>query len=99
MLLTSETKEPLNPDVIIITDEGEDEVEEHQAETEETNGEETEDTKDEPEMMDEVEKREEELFEKYLKESPELWQQLMDSLEYGNGNFMVFYFIFLDCQC
>ena len=46
-----------------------------------------EDTEDEPEMMDEVEKREQELFMKYLKESPELWQQLMDSIEYGNSMF------------
>ena len=45
------------------------------------------DTEDEPEMMDEVEKREQELFMKYLKESPELWQQLMDSIEYGNSKF------------
>ena len=46
-----------------------------------------EDTEDEPEMMDEVEKREQELFMKYLKESPEFWQQLMDSIEYGNSMF------------
>ena len=46
-----------------------------------------EDTEDEPEMMNEVEKREQELFMKYLKESPELWQQLMDSIEYGNSMF------------
>ena len=46
-----------------------------------------EDTEDEPEMMDEVEKREQELFMKYLKESPELWQQLMDPIEYGNSMF------------
>lgn len=71
---------------IIITD-GESETEERQQETDEANEEETEDTEDEPELMDEAEKREQELFMKYLKDSPELWQQLMDSLEYGNGNF------------
>ena len=49
-----------------------------------------EDTEDEPERMDEVEKREQELFMKYLKESPELWQQLMDSIEYGNSMFRNF---------
>ena len=70
---------------IIITD-AESETEEQQEETEETNEEETEDTEDEPELMDEGEKREQELFMKYLKDSPELWEQLMDSLEYGNGN-------------
>ena len=38
-------------------------------------------------MMGEIAKREQELFMKYLKESPELWQQLMESLEYGNSMF------------
>ena len=36
-------------------------------------------------MMGEIAKREQELFMKYLKESPELWQQLMESIEYGNS--------------
>ncbi len=49
---------------------------------------ESEDTEDEPEAPDAVEKREQELFLRYMRESPELWQELMDSVDNGGERSM-----------